>query len=186
MVVSVASNGKANGECYDEIVRIGLGGGAAVEEADFETFKKVQAVDVDSVFLGCKYALPYMVPHAPGSIINTSSIAGLIAGHNMAAYNAAKAGVWLLSKSVALHCAKRGYRIRSNSIHPTFIDTPILDGMTRGMPKEELVRKLAKQVPLGVVGEPDDVAYCVLYLASDESKFITGSEIKIDGGISAM
>ena len=164
----------------------GIGGGTTVEETDFETFKKVQAVDVDSVFLGCKYALPYMVPHAPGSIINTSSIAGLIAGHNMAAYNAAKAGVWLLSKSVALHCAKRGYRIRSNSIHPTFIDTPILDGMTRGMPKEELVRKLAKQVPLGVVGEPDDVAYCVLYLASDESKFITGSEIKIDGGISAM
>ena len=164
----------------------GIGGGTTVEETDFETFKKVQAVDVDSVFLGCKYAIPYMVPHAPGSIINTSSIAGLIAGHNMAAYNAAKAGVWLLSKSVALHCAKRGYRIRSNSIHPTFIDTPILDGMARGMPKEELIRKLAKQVPLGIVGEPDDVAYCVLYLASDESKFITGAEIKIDGGISAM
>jgi len=164
----------------------GIGGGTTVEDTDFETFKKVQAVDVDSVFLGCKYAIPYMVPHAPGSIINTSSIAGLIAGHNMAAYNAAKAGVWLLSKSVALHCAKRGYRIRSNSIHPTFIDTPILDGMARGMSKEELVKKLAKQVPLGVVGDPDDVAYCVLYLASDESKFITGSEIKIDGGISAM
>ncbi|HEX7776552.1 MAG TPA: SDR family oxidoreductase [Parvibaculum sp.] len=164
----------------------GIGGGTTVEDTDFEMFKHVQAVDVDSVFLGCKYAIPYMVPHAPGSIINTSSIAGLIAGHNMAAYNAAKAAVWLLSKSVALHCAKRGYRIRSNSIHPTFIDTPILDGMTRGMSKEELVRKLSKQVPLGVVGDPDDVAYAVLYLASDESKFVTGSEIKIDGGISAM
>ncbi|MDR3499687.1 MAG: SDR family oxidoreductase [Parvibaculum sp.] len=164
----------------------GIGGGTTVEDTDFETWKRVLAVDADSVFLGCKYAIPYMVPHAPGSIINTSSIAGLIAGHNMAAYNAAKAAVWLLSKSVALHCAKRGYRIRSNSIHPTFIDTPILDGMARGMSKEELVRKLAKQVPLGVVGDPDDVAYAVLYLASDESKFVTGSEIKIDGGISAM
>ncbi len=164
----------------------GIGGGTTVEDTDFETFKRVQAVDVDSVFLGCKYAIPYMVPHAPGSIINTSSIAGLIAGHNMAAYNAAKAGVWLLSKSVALHCAKRGYRIRSNSIHPTFIDTPILDGMTRGMPKEELLRKLAKQVPLGIIGEPDDIAYAVLYLASDESKFMTGAELKLDGGISAM
>lgn len=164
----------------------GIGGGTTVEETDFETFKRVQAVDVDSVFLGCKYAIPYMVPHAPGSIINTSSIAGLIAGHNMAAYNAAKAGVWLLSKSVALHCAKRGYRIRSNSIHPTFIDTPILDGMARGMSKEELTRKLAKQVPLGIIGEPDDIAYAVVYLASDESKFMTGAELKLDGGISAM
>lgn len=164
----------------------GIGGGTTVEDTDFETWKRVLAVDADSVFLGCKYAIPYMVPHAPGSIINTSSIAGLIAGHNMAAYNAAKAAVWLLSKSVALHCAKRGYRIRSNSIHPTFIDTPILDGMTRGMAKEELVRKLAKQVPLGVIGDPDDVAYAVVYLASDESKFMTGAEIKLDGGISAM
>ncbi len=144
------------------------------------------AVDVDSVFLGCKYAIPYMVPHAPGSIINTSSIAGLIAGHNMAAYNAAKAAVWLLSKSVALHCAKRGYRIRSNTIHPAFIDTPILDDMKRGMEKEELIRKLLKQVPIGYIGEPDDVAYAVVYLASDESKFITGAELKLDGGISAM
>ena len=164
----------------------GIGGGTTVEETDFETFKRVQAVDVDSVFLGCKYAIPYIVPHAPGSIINTSSIAGLIAGHNMAAYNAAKAGVWLLSKSVALHCAKRGYRIRSNSIHPTFIDTPILDGMARGMSREELTRKLAKQVPLGIIGEPDDIAYAVVYLASDESKFMTGAELKLDGGISAM
>lgn len=164
----------------------GIGGGTTVEDTDFETWKRVQAVDVDSVFLGCKYAIPYMVPHAPGSIINTSSIAGLIAGHNMAAYNAAKAGVWLLSKSVALHCAKRGYRIRSNTIHPTFIDTPILDGMQRGMSKEELVRKLAKQVPLGIIGEPDDIAYAVVYLASDESKFMTGAELKLDGGISAM
>lgn len=185
---ALAEANKAMGGINVLFNNAGIGGGTTVEETDFETFKKVQAVDVDSVFLGCKYAIPYMVPHAPGSIINTSSIAGLIAGHNMAAYNAAKAGVWLLSKSVALHCAKRGYRIRSNSIHPTFIDTPILDGMMLrgGMSKEELVKKLAKQVPLGIVGEPDDVAYCVLYLASDESKFITGAEIKIDGGISAM
>jgi NAD(P)-dependent dehydrogenase (short-subunit alcohol dehydrogenase family) len=183
---ALAEANKAMGGINVLFNNAGIGGGTTVEETDFETFKRVQAVDVDSVFLGCKYAIPYMVPHAPGSIINTSSIAGLIAGHNMAAYNAAKAGVWLLSKSVALHCAKRGYRIRSNSIHPTFIDTPILDGMARGMSREELVKKLAKQVPLGVVGEADDVAYAVVFLASDESKFITGAEIKIDGGISAM
>ena len=104
----------------------------------------------------------------------------------MAAYNSAKAGVWLLSKSVALHCAKRGYNIRCNSIHPTFIDTPILDPMAAHMERDELKAKLARQVPMNKIGEPDDVAYAVLYLASDESKFMTGAELKIDGGISAM
>lgn len=164
----------------------GIGGGTTVEDTDFDTWKHVHAVDVDSVFLGCKYAIPLMVPHAPGSIINISSIAGLIAGHNMAAYNSAKAGVWLLSKSVALHCANRGYKIRSNSIHPTFIDTPILDGMAAQIGRDELKKKLARQVPLGEIGDPDDVAHAVLYLASDESKFMTGAELKLDGGISAM
>ena len=107
----------------------GIGGGSTVEETDYEIFKKVMAVDTDSVFLGCKYAIPIMKNHSPGSIINTSSISGLIAGHNMAAYNTAKAGVWMLTKSVALHCARSAYNIRCNSIHPTFIDTPILDAM---------------------------------------------------------
>ena len=164
----------------------GIGGGTTVEDTDFETWKKVHAVDVDSVFLGCKYAIPLMRDHAPGSIINISSIAGLIAGHNMAAYNSAKAGVWLLSKSVALHCAKRGYNIRSNSVHPTFIDTPILDPMAGNISRDELKAKLARQVPLNTIGDPDDIAYAVIYLASDESKFMTGAELKIDGGISAM
>ncbi len=164
----------------------GIGGGTTVEETDFATWKRVHEVDVDSVFLGCKYAIPLMVPHAPGSIINISSIAGLIAGHNMAAYNSAKAGVWLLSKSVALHCANRGYNIRSNTIHPTFIDTPIIDEMAGSMDREDLKAKLARQIPMRTIGEPDDIAYGVLYLASDESKFMTGAELKIDGGISAM
>lgn len=164
----------------------GIGGGGTVEETDFAIWKKVQAVDVDSVFLGCKYALPLMRPHAPGSIINTSSIAGLIAGHNMAAYNAAKAGVWLLTKSVALHCARKQMSIRCNSIHPTFINTPILDAYKAQFGEEEALAKLGRQIPLGHVGDMDDVAYAVLFLASDESKFITGIELKIDGGISAM
>ena len=166
----------------------GIGGGSTVEETDYKKLKKVMAVDTDSVFLGCKYAIPIMKNHSPGSIINTSSISGLIAGHNMAAYNTAKAGVWMLTKSVALHCARSAYNIRCNSIHPTFIDTPILDAMVErsSSEKEQVMMKLARQVPLGKVGEPDDVAYTVLFLASDESKFITGAEIKIDGGISAM
>jgi len=166
----------------------GIGGGTTIEDTDYETFQNVMKVDTDSVFLGCKYAIPIMKNYSPGSIINTSSISGLIAGHNMVSYNTAKAGVWMLSKSVALHCARQAYNIRCNSIHPTFINTPILDNMLNrlNVERDELLMKLARQVPLGKVGEPNDVAYTVLFLASDESKFITGSEIKIDGGISAM
>lgn len=165
----------------------GIGSQGSVEDENFETWKKVLAVDLDSVFLGCKYAMPAMrASGAPGAIVNISSIAGLIASHNYAAYNAAKAGVWMLSKSVALHGARMNPQIRCNSVHPTFIDTPILDYLRQRIGVEEANTKLARQVPLGRLGDPDDVAYLVLFLASDESKFITGGEFKVDGGISAM
>jgi len=165
----------------------GIGSLGSVETENFETWKRVFEVDVDSVFLGSKYAMPLMrASGAPGSIVNISSIAGLIASHNYAAYNAAKASVWLLSKSIALHGARSTPQIRSNSVHPTFIKTPILDGIADRIGKEEAFAKLARQVPLGRLGEPDDVAYLVTYLASDESKFVTGAEFKVDGGISAM
>lgn len=165
----------------------GIGSLGSVETESFENWKRVFEVDVDSVFLGAKYAMPLMrASGAPGSIVNISSIAGLIASHNYAAYNAAKASVWLLSKSIALHGARSNPQIRSNSVHPTFIKTPILDGIAGALGKEEAFAKLARQVPLGRLGEPDDVAYLVTYLASDESKFVTGAEFKVDGGISAM
>ena len=92
----------------------------------------------------------------------------------------------LLSKSVALHCARAKNGIRCNSVHPAFIDTPMLDDLTRARGREEGLAKLARQVPLGRVGTPDDVAYAVVYLASDESSFVTGAELVIDGGISAQ
>lgn len=164
----------------------GIGCTRTVEEATLEEWRQTHAVDLDSVFYGCKYALPIMRKYAPGAIVNISSIAGLIAGHNMAPYNSAKAGVWMLSKSVALHCAKRGYNIRCNSIHPTFIKTPILDPLVEALGEEQAFAKLARQVPLGTLGDPEDIAYAALFLASDESKFITGAELKVDGGISAM
>jgi len=164
----------------------GVTRGGNVEQLSLEDWKLVMSVNVDSVFLGSKHALKYMRDHQPGSIINISSIAGLIAAHNSPAYNASKAGVWLLSKSIALHCAKQGLEIRSNSIHPTFIDTPILDALRQQFGKEVAEGKLARQIPVGHIGEPEDVANAVLYLASDESKFMTGAELKLDGGISAM
>ena len=163
----------------------GISIGGNIEQLSFEDWKKVMSVNVDSVFLGTKHALKYMRQHQPGSIINISSIAGLIAAHNSPVYNASKAAVWLLSKGIALHCAKQGLDIRSNSIHPTFIDTPILDPIRQQFGKEQAEAKLGRQIPLGHIGEPDDIANAVLYLASDESKFMTGAELKLDGGISA-
>ncbi|MDX1403491.1 MAG: SDR family oxidoreductase [Woeseiaceae bacterium] len=164
----------------------GIGSIADVESESLANWRRVHAVDLDSVFLGCKYAIPLIAGSGGGSIINISSISGIIAGHNLAAYNSAKAAVRHLSKSVALHCAREGNNVRCNSLHPAFIDTPILDGMLGTDDRQAAVDKLARQVPLGRIGQVDDVAYAVLYLASDESGFVTGSEIKIDGGISAM
>ncbi len=165
----------------------GIGDGSDVESTEFETWKRVHSVDLDSVFLGCKYAISYIEEtEGLGSIVNISSIAGIIAGHNMAAYNSAKAAVRHLSKSVALHCARKKNGIRSNSVHPTFVNTPILQAMFSRHGATEGYAKLARQVPIGHIGEPDDIAYGVLYLASDESRFMTGAELILDGGISAM
>ena len=157
-----------------------------VEDLSLDQWRRGMAVNTDSVFLGCKHALPLMRETQPGSIINISSIAGLIAAHNFANYNASKAAVWLLTKSVALQCAKQGADIRCNSIHPSFVKTPILDALVGDRDRDVVLGKLAKQIPTARLGEPDDVANAVLYLASDESRFMTGAEVKLDGGLSAM
>jgi len=164
----------------------GIGSIGNIEEESFDNWKRVHSIDLDSVFHGCQKTIPLIARSGGGSIVNISSISGIIAGHNMAAYNSAKAAVRHLSKSVALHCARVGNNIRCNSVHPVFIDTPILDGMAQDGDRASMLKKLGRQVPLGRVGRPEDVAYAVLYLASDESSFVTGSEIRVDGGISAM
>jgi len=157
-----------------------------VEETSLEDWRALHALDLDSVFLGCKHAIRHIAASGGGSIINISSISGIIAGHNLAAYNSAKAGVRHLSKSVALHCAREANGVRCNSVHPAFVDTPILDEILKRGTREEGLERLARQIPLGIVGEPDDVAHAVVYLASDETRFMTGSELVIDGGVSAM
>ena len=166
----------------------GIGVPGNIENCDFDDWKRCFDINVNSIFHGCQKALPLMREHAPGSIINISSIAGLIASDTMPAYNSSKAAVWMLSKSIALHCAKNNMQIRCNSVHPTFVDTPILDGTAKAhkLDKDVLMDKLARQIPLKFVGEPNDIANAVVYLASDESRFMTGAELKLDGGISAM
>ena len=167
----------------------GIGLSKTVEEIELEEWRKVHAIDLEGVFLGCKHGVAEIKKHTGnvgGSIINISSISGMIAGANMAAYNSAKGGVRLLSKSVALHCAKSGYNIRCNSVHPTFIDTPILDKYRDRFGNEVMHQKLGRQVPLGRLGAAEEVGWPIVFLASDESSYMTGSEVVIDGGISAM
>lgn len=155
----------------------------SVEDLTLDQWRLGMAVNVDSAFLGIKHALPLLRKRQPGSIINIASISALIASHAFANYNASKAAMWMLTKSVALHCARGGWDIRCNSVHPSFVDTGLLDELSGD---QALRAKLAKQVPIGRIGEPEEIAAAVLYLASDESRFMTGAELKLDGGISAM
>lgn len=151
-------------------------------------WRRLMAVNLDGVFLGTKYALAAMQESNPvnGSIINISSIMGLVGMADIAAYNASKGGVRLYSKSVALSCAERKLNVRINTIHPGFIDTPLLrKSMARFDDAQAAQRLYDALQPVGHLGEPQDIAYGVLYLASDESKFVTGAELVIDGGYTA-
>ena len=158
----------------------------SVEDCTLEQWRWLMSINLDGVFLGTKHGVAAMKGHG-GSIINLSSIEGLIGDPNLAAYNASKGGVRIFTKSAALHCAKAGYKIRVNSIHPGYIWTPMVEGYIAGQADpDEAKLAVAGLHPLGHLGEPDDIAFGVLYLASDESKFMTGSELVIDGGYTAQ
>lgn len=158
----------------------------SVEATTLEQWRWLMSINLDGVFLGAKLAIERMKEKG-GSIVNVSSIEGLIGDANLAAYNASKGGVRIFTKSAALHCAKAGYRIRVNSIHPGYIWTPMVEAYLAAQPDPTAAKQFVASLhPLGHLGEPDDIAYGVLYLASDESKFMTGAELVIDGGYTAQ
>jgi NAD(P)-dependent dehydrogenase (short-subunit alcohol dehydrogenase family) len=156
---------------------------ASVEDTSLEQFRRVQAVNVEGVFLGCKAAIGAMKDRGGGVIVNLSSIAGMRGVAKLAAYNASKGAVRLLTKSVALHCAEKGYGIRCVSVHPSYIDTPMVRRELEASPDPERMRAIFERVsPLNRMGRPEEVAAVVLFVASDEASFINGAEIPVDGG----
>lgn len=155
-----------------------------VENATLEEWRKVQEVNVEGVFMGCRAAIKLMKT-CGGSIINISSIEGIVGEPNTAAYNASKGAVRIFTKSVALHCASNDYPIRVNSVHPGFIMTRLVEEGIASMPEEvraDVRERLTREIPNGQMGEPVDIANGCLFLASDESRYMQGSELIIDGG----
>ena len=157
-----------------------------IEQTSYEAFRRVMAINVDGVFLGCKYAMPLLARSRAPSIVNLSSVSGLIAGPGTVAYNASKGAVRLLTKSVALHGARKSPPIRCNSVHPSFIAGDMIDGMTAiSRDPDKMLHKLIADVPMGRLGQPHEVANCVAWLLSPASAFQTGSEMVVDGGLVA-
>ena len=158
------------------------------ETTTLELWRKVLAVNLDGTFLGCKHVLPVMKRAGKGAIVNISSMASYLGTPVNVAYGASKAGVQQLTKSIAVAGSRGGMKIRCNSVHPGVIRTRMLDeiyrqiGQVANVSPEEAEQMSLRQVPFGEVGEPDDVAWLILYLACDESKYVTGSEFMVDGG----
>jgi 3(or 17)beta-hydroxysteroid dehydrogenase len=155
--------------------------GKSIEDTSLEAWRRVISVNLDGVFLGIKYAIAPMKKNGGGSIINFSSTGGMVGTVDSSPYNASKAGVRLLTKAAAMEFSKMGhnYNIRVNSVHPGVIRTPMTDWMVA---EPASAAGVIGEIPFGKMGEPADVAWGVLYLASDESKYVTGSELVIDGG----
>jgi len=156
-----------------------------IETTTDEEWRRTQTVNVDGVFFGCRHGVRALKAEG-GSIVNLSSVAGLIGGANILAYNASKGAVRLLTKSVALHCARKAYNVRCNSVHPTFVDTPMYRATlasTKDPVKTDAA--FAADIPLGRVAQADEIAALVAYLLGDDSRFVTGAEMVIDGGMTA-
>ncbi|HEY1309514.1 MAG TPA: SDR family oxidoreductase [Pseudolabrys sp.] len=156
-----------------------------IEQLDFAAWRRVLGVNLDGAFLGCKYSMP-LLRKKGGAIVNLSSVSGLVGGHNLAAYNASKGGLSLLSKSVALYGARLTPRVRCNAVCPAFLDGPMVDAIVQGARDPDAAReRLPRDIPLGRLGQPAEIAGLCVYLLSDAAAFITGADVPIDGGLTA-
>jgi NAD(P)-dependent dehydrogenase (short-subunit alcohol dehydrogenase family) len=161
----------------------GYGYFQSIEAMTFEEWRSIIAVNLDSVFLATKYALPLLARSGAGSIVNISSIRGLVAGPNTGAYCAAKGGVRLFTKSTALECAAKGNGVRANSVHPGQVETPLT---AQVFADPTILKRTLERIPIGRMGKPLEIADAIVFLASDESSFMTGSEVTVDGGYTAQ
>lgn len=160
-----------------------------IETLSLKDWKSIIALNLDSTFIGTQMAIKSMKDTGGGSIINMSSVGGLVGSPNLVAYSAAKAGVKLFTKSVAVHCGAQKNNIRVNSVHPGLIKTESgmdMASKATGMSPEQAEAAFASLHPIGRIGKPIEIAQMVLFLASDESSFATGGEFVVDGGYTAQ
>jgi NAD(P)-dependent dehydrogenase (short-subunit alcohol dehydrogenase family) len=157
----------------------------SIEKTDFATWKRVLSINLDGTFLGCKYAFP-LLRRKGGSIVNLSSVLGLVGSSNLTAYTASKGGVSLLTKSVALNGARYRPSVRCNAVCPAFIEGAMVDGIADGTKNPQAIhQRLISDIPIGRLGQPDEVAKLCIYLLSEDAAFITGADFPIDGGLTA-
>lgn len=162
----------------------GMGIGGPIETLALDDWRRQQAVNLDGAFLGIKHALPFMREGGGGSIVNVSSVTAIVGSSTFISYSAAKGGVRALTKATAKQCAALKDGVRVNSVHPGVIDTPIFERLEGvGGSAADAAAIAANLVPLGEPGQAEDVAWGIVYLASDEARYVTGSELVIDGGL---
>lgn len=161
----------------------GYGTFKSIRDTSLETWRSIIAVNLDSVFLATRYLLPLLEKSGRGSIINMSSVRGIVAGNNASSYSAAKGGVRMLTKCIAVECAELSNGVRANSLHPGHIETPLT---AAAYANPETARTFLEHTPLGRFGKPEEIADAALFLASDESAYMTGAELVIDGGMTAI
>ena len=178
---AIAATVAAYGQLDVLVNNAGVSGRATVAETDGETWDRVLEINGKGVFLGTKLAIPELRKAGGGSIINISSIYGMVGSETSAAYHASKGAVRIFTKAAAIQYAADGIRV--NSVHPGFVDSP-MTAASHALPEVHNLR--LSRTPLGRMGTPEDIAAGILYLASDESSFVTGSELVIDGGMTAQ
>lgn len=183
---AVATTVETHGALHGLLNAAGVGVRNSIEDCSLEDYRRVNDINSMGTFLGCKHAIPAMAKSGGGSIVNISSVLGLRGASYAMAYCASKGAVRALTKNVALHCAQMKYGIRCNSVHPGYIDTPMIAPRLAGTVDNMSGRQWLEQLhPLGRLGRAEEVANMILFLLSDESTFSTGSEFVCDGGLTA-